>query len=109
MRQTELTQVGAGNSNPIPLDYDRNPFNVGFGCTVTGTVSDYTIEHTFDNIQAPGYVAASGRWFPHPAVVNQSSSQDGTYAFPVSAIRIKITTGTGSVLLQVKQAGHRGS
>lgn len=105
MKKQEITQTGVGTSNPIPLDTLRNPFNVGFGCTVTGTVTDYTIEHTFDDTAG----AAPTRWFSHPAVVNQGSSQDGTYAFPVKAIRIRIAAGTGAVLLQAIQAGHKGA
>lgn len=108
MRPSEKTQTGTGSTDPIMLDMVRNPFQVGFGCIVTGTVT-YTIEHTFDNLQeiAPG----SATWFPHPdaALVGATSSQDGTYAFPVRAFRARVTAGTGSVTVKALQAGHRGA
>lgn len=102
MRPIVISRSGVGSSSVTVLDHNRNPFNVGFGCVVTGTVSDYTIEHTFDNVMQ----GVTPRWFPHPSVVNQSSNQDGTYAFPIQAMRITIATGTGSVEVTLLQAGH---
>ena len=102
MRAISKTVSGVGSSAAIPLDIYLNPFNVGFGAVTTGVV-DYTIEHTFDNIQNPNVTPT---WFPHPTVTNESANQDGNYAFPVTAIRLTNNAGTiGSVTLTVIQAG----
>jgi hypothetical protein len=102
MRPITVTVTGVGSSVAIPTDYFTNPFNIGFGAVATGTV-DYTIEHTFDNIQDP---TAAITWFPHPTVFDEAASQDGNYAFPVTAVRLTNNIGTtGSVTLTVIQAG----
>ena len=45
MRPQVISQTGTGSTAWIPLDYKQNPFNIGIGVTVSGTVT-YTIEHT---------------------------------------------------------------
>lgn len=108
MRPFETTQTGVGSSALFVPDIDRNPISIGFGCDVTGT-ANYTVEHTFDNIQAPGFSAASAKWYPHPTVAALTADEDGTYAFPVRAIRVTINSGAGSVRFTIIQAGIRGA
>lgn len=83
-------------SNPIVMDRKQNPFNVGFGVVVSGVLT-YTVEHTFDDILN----GATATWFPHSSVVAQTASNDGNYAFPVTAIRLNVTaytSGTGATI-----------
>jgi hypothetical protein len=102
MRPISVTVSGVGSSVAIPTDYYANPFNIGFAVVISGTV-DYTVEHTFDNIQDPN---ATITWFPHPTVFNELANQDGNYAFPVTAVRLTNNAGTtGSATFTVIQAG----
>ena len=102
MRPISVTVNGVGNSVAIPTDYYANPFNIGFGVVVNGSVN-YTVQHTFDNIQDPN---ATITWFPHPTVFNENANQDGNYAFPVTAVRIvNNPDAIGSVTFTVIQAG----
>lgn len=94
-----VTQTGTGTSAWIPVDHTQNAFAIGFGCVVSGTVT-YDIEHTFDNIQSSTVTPTA---FKHSVLVGQSSNKDGNYAFPIRAVRINITAGTGSVTLTVLQ------
>jgi len=103
MRQQIIAQTGTGSSAFIPMNLDTNPFNVGFGVVVTGTVN-YTVEHTFDPIWQAGGPAAAGI-FAHPTVASKTASQDGNYAFPVSGIRVTVNSGAGTATLTVIQAG----
>jgi len=107
MRRQTAKVVGVAVSPPIVMDTYISPFNVGFGAVVTGTAT-YSVQHTFDDVFASTYVAASGNWFNHPTVVGVSTTQDGNYAFPVAAIRFNITAGTGSVDAVVIQSGVVG-
>ena len=106
MRQQIVTVTGASTgSSVIATDHYISPFNVGFGATITGTVS-YSIQHTFDNPQT----VASPIWFFHPSTPSGTpvtAALDGNYAFPVAAIRILTSsaTNTGTVKLTVIQAG----
>ena len=104
MQRTVVVRTGTGSSNPVPMDAYLTPFNVGIGVVVTGTV-DYTVQHTFDDVFAKNYVAASGNWFNHPTLLNQTANADGNYAFPVTAIRITVNSGTGSAAMYIIQAG----
>ena len=100
MRQQIATKTGTGSSNVLPMDTYISPFNVGFGVVVTGTVT-YSIQHTFDNVQT----VASPVWFSHPTIAAKTDNQDGNYAFPVAAIKVLVTAGTGTATATVIQAG----
>lgn len=103
MRQQIATKTGTGSSNILATDTYISPFNVGFGVVVTGTVT-YTVQHTFDNVQT----TASPTWFPHPTIADKSDNQDGNYAFPVAAVKVLVTAGTGTATLTMIQAGQVG-
>lgn len=111
MRQVTLSTTDAsGGATYSALhvpDHNRNPFNVGLGAIVTGTV-DYTVQHTFDDVQDPAFDASTATWFPHSSMAALAVNADGFYNFPVRAIRLVQNSGNGSVVLKVQQAGLRG-
>ena len=100
MRQQVVSQTNTGSSAPIPMNLDSTPFNVGFGVTISGTPT-YTVQHTFDN----PWTTTSPVWFDHPTVAGETANADGNYAFPVAAIKVAVTSGTGTATLTVIQAG----
>lgn len=104
MRPITVTTSGESVSAPVVADYMVSPFNIGFGVVVTGTAT-YTVQHTFDDPFAAGFTPASATWFSHENLVNQTTSQDGNYAFPVRAIRVNQTAGAGSTAATFVQAG----
>lgn len=91
-------------SAPVMLNHYRNPFNVGLGVVVTGTIS-YTVQHTFSDLQAAGTVDGDGVWFDHATLAALATNTDGNYAFAVEAIRLVVTGGTGTAVLRVIQSG----
>lgn len=99
MKVQIISQTGAGSSNPIVMDTNKNPFNVGFGVVKEGTVN-YTVQHTFDDP-----FGTISTWFNHPTVAAQIANADGNYAFPVTAIRITMNSGDGTATLKLIQAG----
>ncbi len=104
MRRTSVSQVGVGNSTVMVHDYNLSPFNVSLSTVVTGNTT-YTVQHTFDDVFAASYVAASGNWFNHDNVdlVNATTNQNDNYNFPVTASRIHATSGNGTVTLTAIQ------
>lgn len=51
MKTTSVTVGAAGVSSWIPLDTNRLPFNVGFGCTIAyDSTLTYSAQYTFDNL-----------------------------------------------------------
>lgn len=104
MRTITVSQTAAGSSATIPLDTYANPFNIGIGVAVTGTV-DYTIQHTFDNVQD---AAVTPTWYNHSSLAALTVNADGNYAFPVSAVKILVNSGAGTATAKIIQAGMPG-
>lgn len=98
---------GAKTSNVYPPDHYVSPFNVALSVAVTGTVN-YTVQYTFDDVFAAGYAPASGTWVDHPTLTTQTASKDSNIAYPVTGIRIRLNSGTGSVKFTAIQAGGGG-
>lgn len=99
MRPQVISITGTGQTAWIPLDYKQNPFNIGLGVVVNGTIT-YNVEHTFDDVLAPGVTPTA---FTHSTLVAQTTNKDGNYAFPVRAVRINNTAGTGTTTLTILQ------
>jgi len=105
MRPITLSQTGAGSTTAAPMDHYISPFNVGFGVVVSGTVN-YTVQHTFDDVFDTSVTPV---WFNHPVIAAQTANQDGNYAFPVTAIRLTVNSGTGTATIKIVQAGMTGN
>lgn len=100
MRPQVVTKSSAGTSAWIPLDYKQNPFNVGLGLVITGTLTA-DIEHTFDDVFDSTITPTA---FKHSSLTAKTASADGNYAFPVRAVRINNTAYTsGSATLTILQ------
>lgn len=99
MKQQTVSQTGVGSSANIVVNTNVTPVNIGFGIVVTGSVT-YTVQHTFDD-PAVGF----STWFSHPTVVDETTNQDGNYAFPVTGIKLLVTAGDGTAALKLIQAG----
>lgn len=102
MRIQSVSQTNAGSSQVIPMNLDSTPFNVGFGVVINSGTPTYSVQHTFDNVLDP---TVTPTWFTHPTVATQTTNQDGNYAFPVAAIKLVITTGSGTATMNLIQAG----
>ena len=105
MRAIIVSKTGTGSSSVAPMDTYISPFNVGFGIVVTGTVN-YTVQHTFDDVLQAGVTPT---WYAHPTIASKTDNQDGNYAFPVTAIKLLVNSGTGTATLTVIQAGLVGA
>jgi hypothetical protein len=83
------------------MNIHNSPFNVGLGVVVTGTVT-YSIQHTFDDVFNP---TVTPTWFNHPSLASLTVNTDGNYAFPVRAIKVLVTAGSGTATATIIQAG----
>jgi len=99
MKVQTVSKTGTGSSSPLVMNTNVSPFNVGFGCVVSGTV-DYTVQHTFDD---PGVGFTT--WFSHPTVADETADADGNYAFPVTGVKVLVNSGTGTVTMKLVQSG----
>lgn len=103
MRRQDVTVSSQAASAPLPMDFKQNPFNVGFGVVMTGTLT-YTVQHTFDDLS----LGTPTTWFDNSTVAAETTNMDGNYAFPVTAIRLNVTAYTnGSATLKVLQGSSQ--
>ena len=111
MRPVRVTVGSATSSAPIPLDHYRDPFNVGVGVVLSsGATLTYTVEHTFDDVFAEGFNPSTAAWFANSGLSAKTASLDGNYAFPVTAVRLRVSSYTsGNATMTVLQAGMPGS
>lgn len=107
-KQVKVVATAGGQSigNPIPLDryLEGAPL---VACTVSGTAT-YTVEHTFDNILSPlGPSVANAIWFPHSdtAMVSATTNQESNFISAPVAVRLKVFTGSGEVVMSLIQSG----
>lgn len=104
MRPVTVSVTGVGVSAPIPIDQYLNPTSIGLGF-VCGAGCTATVQHTFDDVFAPGFNPATATWFDHPTMAAMVANEDGNYAFPPRAIRLNQTVGAATSTLTVVQAG----
>lgn len=111
MRPIRQTLSAVGVTPPIVLDTYRDPFNVGLGIALSpGAVLTYTVQHTLDDVTLETFSPATATWYSNSGLTAKTTSSDGNYAFPVTAIRLNVTAYTsGSALMTVIQAGAPGS
>ncbi len=105
MRQIVVTlsdaSGGAKNSDPIPLDIHGRP-DVSLQVAVTGT-ANWTLQQTLDNPFTTGSIT----WVNHPDanMVAQTVTRQGNYAYVPAAVRLQLTSGSGSATLTIVQSG----
>lgn len=105
MRPIVLAQTGVG-SKVSNVNWRQHDFKIGFGCVASGTVT-YTIRHTFDNpadFNGEADYIANANWFAHETITGETASADGNYAFPIMAVMLDVTAGTGTVEATFLQA-----
>lgn len=80
---------------------------VNFQVDVSGTVN-YTASSTDDDLWTLSNIPLA-TWIDDPTVAAQTTAKQGTYAAKPGATRVTLNSGTGSVTLNVIQAGLAGS
>lgn len=95
VQSVEIT--GMGESDPIVVNCNVNPVSVGFGLVLSGQV-DCSFQICFDD-ERLGF----NNWFDYWYGLCQS--EWCKIDFPVSAVRVKVNSGSGSVRLNLIQAG----
>lgn len=110
MRPITVTVSSQAASAVIPLDTYQDPFNVSIGVVLSAGASlTYSVQHTFDNVFASNFDPLTATWFNNSGLTAKTTSLDGNYNMPVTAIRLNVTThSSGSATMTVIQAGMPG-
>ena len=102
MKMSSITVSSQTASPWFPVDWRNGDFKIGFAVIVSGTLT-YDVEHTYENVFDSTVTPTA---FNHPTVNGETTSQEGTYDTPVTAIRLNVTAyTTGSATLHFVQAG----
>lgn len=104
---------GVGSTPWFLVDWNLDPASLVIAVDVTGTVN-YTVQYTYDNIL--GEYDGQGNWantYPTKIwddAVLASVTADGetTYNYPITAWRVTINSGDGSLRVVGAQAGVGG-
>jgi hypothetical protein len=104
MRPVRVVVTGIAVSPPVVLDHGQSPSTVAIGVIISATAT-YTVEHTFDDVFAPGFTPGGATWLPHGTLSSKSTNADGNYAYPPVACRLNVSASTGTVTMTVVTAG----
>lgn len=104
--QAGAVQVGTNTVGATAwqsIDMMRQPINVGFAVTITGTVN-YTIQITNQDVNAlsAGQVPTTADLAGFTALAYSTS---GGFTTPAAYFRVQINSGTGTITLNYQQAG----
>lgn len=105
---------GVGSTPWVMVDYHLDPTQQSIAVDVTGTVN-YTVQYTYDGIMG-AYSPSSGVWadssitkiFDDSILAAVTADGETTYDNPITAWRVTINSGTGSLAITGIQAGVGG-
>jgi hypothetical protein len=105
MPNVQFTVTGTGTSPVYACDNFQNPFNIGYGTTISATAT-FKLEYTFDDVQAEGYNPATGTWFTVTGTSGSTAVSD-SFTTPCRGIRLNVSANTGYMVVYFQQAGCR--
>ena len=99
---------GVKYSSLVRFD-DFAPSNISIQCNVTGTVN-YTVQSTLDDPNSPTnpVAEASMTWVDSSdsAVVGATATKQSNFLFAPAFVRVKLSSGTGSVSATFLQSSN---
>ena len=103
MSNPQIVALSApGVSAGLAIDTVKFHYGVGLviGISVGGTAI-YTVECSGDRLDTPD---SAKLWVQLPCLINQTAAQTSNLAFPVTAVRLNVSSVSGTVQLSVIQA-----
>lgn len=99
MRVQTVSRTGVGSTAAVVINTNVTPVNIGFAAVVTGTIN-YSIQFSYDD-PAVGFTT----WFDDVSITSKTGNEDGSINFPITAIKALVNSGSGTITLNVVQAG----
>lgn len=107
---SSIVVTAAGASVAIPINLRTFKYGVGILVTIpSGSSATYDVEVTGDEINGTSALlqnlsAGLVNWNKHDVLQGKSASANSNLAYPVTAVRLKVASVTGYVVLSVVQA-----
>ena len=111
-----------------PMDYIRNPVNIGINIVIGAATANLTVELTLSNLMSRrgndpiptvghhlgskfGLIYPVVAPFDHATLFAVLADEAGSQLFPITCIRLKsnVIVVTNDVTMEFAQAGHRGA
>lgn len=94
-----------GSAIPHVPDYHMKPFEIGlqFAASTSGS-PNFTVQYTLHSLFD---VTAIPVWKDHATMAGMSAAADSSIMTPVTGIRLKNNSGTGTGTLEIVQSGPR--
>jgi len=99
--------TGVGVKAPLPLNHKANHQLPTLGLMITGTIS-VTVEATADDVQADGYLPASGNWVALADFTTVVANTMAVLPYQATALRVTVVSGAGSVEVVTIQPTDKG-
>lgn len=99
MKVQTVSRTGTGSTDAIVINTNVTPVNIGFAVVVTGTVN-YSVQFSYDD-PSVGFTT----WFDDTTITSKTGNEDGSINFPITGIKVLVNSGSGSVTMNVVQAG----
>ena len=98
MKVQTQSLTGTGNSSAVVVNTNVTPINIGLAFVVSGTVN-YTMQVSYDDPMS------FTTWFDDATVASKTANFASSITTPVTGVRFKINSGTGTVTMSAIQAG----
>lgn len=99
---------GVGSSLWNIVNWHETPSNISYATILQSGVATWSIQYTYDDPNNLPIGVAYPQAFNHPTIVNASATIDGNSNDPLTAWRLLVTAGTGTVRAIGIQAGISG-
>jgi hypothetical protein len=96
---------GVGSSIWNIMNWHAMPSNISFACQLATGAATFSIQYTYDDPNNLAVGQAFPQPFNQPSIVNATATIDGASNDPITAWRLLISAGTGSVRATGIQTG----
>lgn len=90
------------------VNWHVTPVNIQYACILQSFNATFSIQYTYDDPNNLSSGLTAPQAFNHPTITNQTATVDGSSNDPITAWRLLITGGTGTVRAIGIQAGIAG-
>jgi hypothetical protein len=87
------------------VNWNAAPVNIAYGVVIQSGSANYSIQYTYDDPNNLPSGVSVPQAFNHPTVVSTTSNLDGASNDPITAWRLLVNSGTGTVRATGIQAG----
>lgn len=100
--------TGVGASPPVILDRYISPISVQLAYELVSGAQNVDIQYTNDDPFAAAFLTSATIWNGVTGLTGKAANADGQLAFPATAVRMLVNSGTGAGRFLVRQAGGHG-